>query len=227
MKKKTKALAYLRTSSKTNVGEDKDSHIRQLDAIQAYAKAAGYEIVLPPFYDAAVSGADPIDARKAFQGMLSHIAANPDVRTILVETANRFSRDQIVQETGCVMLKKLGIELIAVDSPDSFISDTPTAVLIRQILGAVSQFEKAALVSKLKHGRERKKAVTGKCEGSKSHQERNPQVVELVRTLRWINKRMQQRRSFRDIATLLAEAGHVSSSGKPYGPSAIKSMLDN
>jgi hypothetical protein len=34
--------------------------------------------------------------------------------------------------------------LVAADSPDSFLDSTPTAVLIRQVVGAVSQFEKAA-----------------------------------------------------------------------------------
>jgi hypothetical protein len=37
---------------------------------------------------------------------------------------------------------------------------TPTAVMIRRILGSVSQFEKAMLVAKLKGARERKKALT-------------------------------------------------------------------
>jgi hypothetical protein len=36
------------------------------------------------------------------------------------------------------------------DSPTSFLDDTPTARLIRQVLGAVSEFEKAMLVAKLK-----------------------------------------------------------------------------
>lgn len=227
MKNKIKGLAYLRTSSATNVGVDKDSDKRQLAAIQAYANRAGYEIVLPPFYDAAVSGADAVATRRGFADMLSFLAANPDVRTILVETASRFARDLIVQETGYAMLKQRGIELIAVDSPDSFVSDTPTAVMVRQILGSVSQFEKTMLVAKLKQARDRKKASTGKCEGRKSHAEKSPQVVELAKSLRWINKRMQERRSFRDIAKLLADQGHVAKSGKPYGPSAIKSMLDN
>ncbi len=52
-----KAVAYLRTSSRTNVGADKDSDKRQRAAIDAYAKASGYEIVAT-FYDAAVSGAE-------------------------------------------------------------------------------------------------------------------------------------------------------------------------
>ena len=48
--------------------------------------------------------------------MLTYIASN-GVRTIIVETANRFARDLIVQETGHRMLRGLGIELIAADSP--------------------------------------------------------------------------------------------------------------
>jgi len=36
-------------------------------------------------------------------------------------------------------------DLIAVDSSEAFLSDTPTAVLIRQILGAVSQFDADAI----------------------------------------------------------------------------------
>ena len=38
---------------------------------------------------------------------------------------------------------------------------------MRQILGAVSQFEKAMLVVKLKGARDRKRAELGKCDGRK------------------------------------------------------------
>jgi DNA invertase Pin-like site-specific DNA recombinase len=56
----TKAVAYFRTSSATNVGADKDSLKRQRQAVEAFAKRSGYEIV-EEFYDAAVSGADDIN----------------------------------------------------------------------------------------------------------------------------------------------------------------------
>ena len=55
------AIAYLRTSSAANVGADKDSDTRQRQAIAGYAKRAGFELV-GEFYDAAVSGKDPIEA---------------------------------------------------------------------------------------------------------------------------------------------------------------------
>ena len=50
-----KAVAYLRTSSATNV--DGDSEARQLEAIHTFAKSAGYAVV-EIFRDQAVSGTD-------------------------------------------------------------------------------------------------------------------------------------------------------------------------
>jgi hypothetical protein len=43
-KELTKAVAYFRTSSATNVGPDKDSLKRQRAAVVTFAKSAGYEI---------------------------------------------------------------------------------------------------------------------------------------------------------------------------------------
>ena len=45
-----KAVAYLRTSSAANVGADKDSDRRQREAIEAFARRAGYEIIPVPVY---------------------------------------------------------------------------------------------------------------------------------------------------------------------------------
>jgi uncharacterized protein YjeT (DUF2065 family) len=45
--------------------------------------------------------------------MLQRIAGN-GVRVIIVETANRFARDLIVQETAHKQLRRLGIELIVI-----------------------------------------------------------------------------------------------------------------
>jgi hypothetical protein len=61
---------------------------------------------------------------------------------------------------------------------------TPTAVLARQVLGAVAEFEKTALVPKLAAARRRKHMATGaKVEGRKSHVEARPNVVALAKRL--------------------------------------------
>src|SRR3954467_10800046 len=177
----SKAIAYFLTSSETNVGQDKDSLKRQREAVAKYATGAGYELIAE-YSDDGVKGADPVDQRPGFAAMMKHIAGN-GVRTIIVETASRFARDLIVQETGWRFLKEAGTTLIASDSPDAFLDDTPTAVMIRQILGSVSQFEKAMLVAKLKGARDRKKAATGKCGGRKNYAERSPEMVALAKKL--------------------------------------------
>jgi hypothetical protein len=61
--------------------------------------------------------------------MLERIAAN-GVRTIIVETANRFARDLMVQEVGWAILRDMGVSLVAVDSPQAFLDDGPTAKLV-------------------------------------------------------------------------------------------------
>jgi DNA invertase Pin-like site-specific DNA recombinase len=217
------AVAYIRTSSATNVGADKDSDRRQREAITAFARRAGYSIV-QEFFDEAVKGTDAVDVRPGFAAMLKLIAGN-DVQTIIVETANRFARDLIVQETGHRMLRDQGIMLIAADSPDAFIEETPTTVLIRQVLGAVAQFEKAALVAKLKGARDRKRAETGKCGGRKSYVERDGDMVALARRLHRYPVG-GRRRSLREVSAELASQGYVAASGKPFGVGAIARMIE-
>ncbi|WP_315797661.1 recombinase family protein [Bradyrhizobium sp. SZCCHNRI3043] len=214
-----KAVGYMRTSSATNVGQDKDSEKRQRAAIEAYAKAAGYQIV-DWFYDAAVRGADAVTERPGFSAMLERLLSN-GVRCIVCESPDRFARDLVVQLTGHDYLKRLGVSLIPASAPDFFLQDTPTAVMVRSILGAVAQFNKADLVAKLKAARDRKLQATGKCGGRKSYAEANPEMVQAARELSGQRPRL----SLRDISAALAERGFKTSSGASYSASAVKSML--
>jgi DNA invertase Pin-like site-specific DNA recombinase len=167
-----------------------------------------------------VSGADPVESRPGFADMLARISSN-GVRTIIVETASRFARDLMVQEVGFAMLQKLDIALIAADSPSSFLDDGPTSKLIRQILGAVAEFDKAMIVAKLKGARDRARRGGDKCEGRKSYSERSPELVAAAKALSAESPRL----SLREIAARLAADGYTPASGKPYSPSAVKSML--
>ena len=216
-RKQIPAVAYLRTSSATNAGPDKDSDKRQRAAIAAFAKAHGY-VIVEEFYDAAVSGADPIAERPGFKAMIDRIASN-GVRCILVESPDRFARDLTVQLTGHDYLKGLGVTLVPTSAPDFFTEDTPTAVLVRQVLGAIAQFEKTSLVAKLKAARDRKKAATGKCGGRKTYAEARPDVVLLAKQMH------DDGMSLRDIAAALAEQGYLTAGGRPYVASAVQAML--
>jgi DNA invertase Pin-like site-specific DNA recombinase len=223
-KNKKQTIAYLRTSSSANVGEDKDSDKRQRAAIEAFAKRAGYEIVAE-YYDAGVRGADAIESRPGFAAMLERIAGN-GVRTIIVETANRFARDLMVQEVGFAMLRERGIELIAADSPNAFLDDGPTAKLIRQVLGAVAEFDKAMTIAKLRGARERKRREDGKCEGRKPLAEKFPEAVKLAKRLRRASPKTGERMSLRKISAELAAAGHVNERGVPFNAGSILAMIE-
>ena len=217
------AVAYYRTSSATNVGDDKDSLKRQEEAVMSYAAANGIDVVRE-FYDAAVSGADPIQDRDGFSDLLAYVANN-GARKVLVENADRFARDLPIQLTGHSMLKKLGYELIPVDAPNHFTDDTPTAVMVRQILGAVSEFEKAQVVSKIRVARTRKRMETGKCEGRKSYQEMNPNLVREAKRLRRRNPKSGKRYSLQRIARELFEQGYKTSTGKPFASTQIARLV--
>jgi DNA invertase Pin-like site-specific DNA recombinase len=155
--------------------------------------------------------------------MLDRIAGN-GVRTIIVESPDRFARDVAVQLAGHDHLRKLGVTLIPATAPDFFTEDTPTAVLVRQVLGAIAQFDKATSVAKLKAARDRKIAAGEKCGGRKSYAEARPEMVELARQLR---RPDPDRRpiSLRKVAAALTERGYVASTGRPYEAAAIASML--
>jgi DNA invertase Pin-like site-specific DNA recombinase len=220
--KRVEAIGYMRTSSATNIGEGKDSEARQRKAIDGYAKSAGF-IIVEWFYDKAVRGADAITDRPGFAAILDRIAGN-GFRTIIVESPDRFARDLAVQLAGHDHLRKLGVTLIPATAPDFFTEDTPTAVLVRQVLGAIAQFDKATTVAKLKAARDRKIAAGQKCGGRKSYAEARPEMVKLARQLRRPDPD-RRRISLRKVSAALAERGYVASTGKPYEAAAVAAML--
>jgi DNA invertase Pin-like site-specific DNA recombinase len=225
-KKIQKAVAYLRTSSATNVGHDKDSALRQREAIAAYAKRAGFTIV-EEFNDEAVSGADAIEARPGFAALLDRIEGN-GVRVVLVEDASRFARHVLVQELGVTALQQRGVQVYTASGDELTATDDPSKVMVRQMMAAFAQFEKTRLVAKLAAARKRKREMIGKCEGRKGHAELRPDVVRLVKELRRAGAGRKPKSgvpSLRAIAAELAAHGHLNDRGRPYNPKSIAAML--
>jgi DNA invertase Pin-like site-specific DNA recombinase len=212
------AFAYYRTSSAANVGDDKDTVSRQRTAVEACARQLGYTIE-GEFYDADVSGADPVDSRPNFFAKLKSLLAN-STRTVIVENASRLARDLIVQETTYLRLKTQGIEIIAADAPHQFLAEGPTAEFIRQVLGAVAQLEKAMLVEKLRGARDRKSAKLGhRVEGAK-------RLGKLPRdAIRATQAAHEAGMSIRAIPAHLSALGFLSREGTPFGATSVARML--
>jgi DNA invertase Pin-like site-specific DNA recombinase len=211
-------VMYLRTSSSSNL--DGDSEERQKQAILSYAEDNAMQIVTGA-YDQAVKGSDMVVDRKGFGDLINYCIEN-DVDTILCENASRFARDIVVQEMGYRELQKLGISLIPVDAPDYFSSGSPSLDMIRQILGAVSQFEKSNLVSKLRGARERIRSKGRKCEGRKSLVEIYGSKIELVARKLYNNSSM----GYGKVSDALSKQGFVQpSTGRPLNKSQVKRLI--
>ena len=97
--------------------------------------------------------------------------------------------------------------------------------MVRSILGAVSQFEKEALVLKLRRARERKRATTGRCEGRKPTIP--PNVIQAARRLARRNPRTGRARSLREVAAELAALGMLNANGNPFGAESVRRLLKN
>ena len=176
-------------------------------AIQGFAKRGGFEIVAE-FYDAAVSGADPIQDRPGFAALLDRIEGN-GIRTVVVEDASRFAPELMAQELGITLINR-GVRLLTASGDDLTASEDPSRKMMRQIADAFAEYEKARLVHKLRHARERQRKERGKCEGRKAHSELHPDVVAEAKRLRGASPKTGERLSFRKISARLAEAGFLS-----------------
>lgn len=217
------SVAYYRTSSHANVGDDKDSLPRQSSKVLAYAQANGTDIV-KTFYDAGVRGTVPIHKRPEFKKLLAYAIEN-GIKRILVESSSRFSRDLMIQITGVKRLKEMGIELINVASPTQFTEDTPTAELIRNVLGAIDQYDHSSICLRLEHGRQKKIRKTGKCGGMPSYQDTNPELVREARRLYRKSPKTGKRRTLRSISKELYDLGFTSKLKNPFSTSQIKRLV--
>ena len=119
----------------------------------------------------------------------------------------------------------MGYELIPVDAPTYFTDDTPTAQMVRSILGAVSEFEKSSLVAKLKAARVRKRKRTARCEGRKPLVETNPELVREARRLRRANPVTGKRKSYQRVANELFELGFATANGTPFKREFVCKLL--
>jgi DNA invertase Pin-like site-specific DNA recombinase len=176
-----KAHAYLRVSGKGQV--EGDGFTRQLAAIKGYAAAHDIKVIRV-FREEGVSGTTDSADRPAWAELMTALHSN-GVKTILIERLDRLARDLMVQETIIADLRRNGFDLVSVAEPDLMATD-PTRILMRQLMGAVAQYDKSQIVAKLRGARLRKRAKEGRCEGRKpfGHYDGERATIERMKALR-------------------------------------------
>ena len=150
-----------------------DGPERQRNAIAEFCRAHKLEIVVE-FFEEAVSGTVEAVDRKEFGELLSYVDrhANGDGFAIVVERMDRLARDLMVSEVLLAECRKRRIQVFSADQGQMIdmaadgVDVDPTRILIRQIMGALAQWEKTNLVRKLRTARKRKRDAGIHCEGA-------------------------------------------------------------
>ncbi len=214
----TEAFAYLRVSGKGQV--EGDGFTRQLTAIQTFAKAQGIKIV-DVYREKGVTGTvDGMD-RPAWVELIERIMSSGG-EGIVIERLDRLARDLMIQEHILADLKRRGITIVSVAEPD-LCTDDPTRKLLRQIMGAIAEYDKTMIVLKLRGARQRKRAKGERCEGIKPYGE--------LAGERAVLKRIAAARASGDglqlIARMLNSEGVKPRQGKQWYASSVRSVLMN
>ncbi|EFK06766.1 resolvase, N-terminal domain protein [delta proteobacterium NaphS2] len=206
------AFGYIRVSGQGQV--EGDGLIRQEKSIKDYAKANGISIK-KIFRDEGISGT--LEERPALRNLLDLKKNGHDIKTVVIERMDRLARDLMVQEAIISDLQKKGFNLISVVEGPDLLSEDPTRKLIRQFLGAIAEYDKSMVVSKLRAARERKRASGEKCEGRKNYREARPDVLKAIRRLRRKPRGAgMKRRSYAQVAVSLNEQGIRTMTGKKW-----------
>jgi DNA invertase Pin-like site-specific DNA recombinase len=175
-----------------------------------------------------VSGTKDATDRPGLSDLIEHVASN-GVRTVLVERADRLVRDFIVSELILSEFRKLGVNVISADGGTDLTADSdedPTKTLIRQVLGAVAQFEKGVIVLKLRVARDRMRRREGRCEGRKPFGEK-PGEADILDRIRRLHRKPRggDRLSAADIADTLNSERVPTRTGRPWNRGTVWALL--
>ena len=216
------AFSYLRVSGKSQV--DGDGFTRQREAIKNYTDANNIEVV-DEFKDEGVSGTTEMSDRDGLARLLDRIEQN-GVRTVIVERADRLARDLIVGEVIRREFRQLGVTVYDASGTELTADDDPTKVLIRQLLGAIAQFDKSVIVRKLRAARDRRRKQDGRCEGRKPYGSTPSEKIILEQIILLRRKpRNGKRLSFQKIANHLNEDGCLSRTGCEWKGTTIRNIV--
>ena len=153
---RVRALGYVRVSTSDQAERGQGLNI-QRRGIREYCRAHRL-LLLEILGDEGISGVSGLQGRPGLAEALSRIE-NHEATVLVLYRLDRLARDLLLQETVVERLRLGGGSVISVSEPDVDSND-PTRILIRQVLGALAQYEKTLLKARMAAGR-RLKAERG------------------------------------------------------------------
>ena len=216
----SKCYGYVRVSGQGQV--EGDGLIRQEKVIKDYCKQNNLNLV-KIYRDEGISGT--IENRPALAEMLFSLEKNGfDIKTIVIERLDRLARDLLVQETIINDIKNKGFDLISSCEGDDLASNDPTRKLIRQVMGAIAEYDKNMTVAKLKVARDRMNTQNGKCEGRKNYNEVAKDTLKELKRLRR-KRKGRVRKTYREISEIMNDNGYKTLTGKSFNTKNVATIL--
>lgn len=159
-----KLCGYVRVSTEAQADKGMGLHV-QRDSIARWAANNGHTIAKWA-EDAGESGSNGMERRTGLAEAFGCLGERPRrVTGIVVARLDRFARELVLQETLLAEVRRLkGRVFSCAAGEDAYLEDDPgdpSRTLVRQILGAVSQYERAMIRLRLDAGMARKRAEGG------------------------------------------------------------------
>ena len=142
------------------------------------------------------------------------------VDSVVIEKLDRLARDLMIQENIFREFKRLHVTLISVFEPD-LCSDDPTRKMIRVILGAVAEWDRAMISYRTRAARERMRARGERCEGRKPYGHREGEKA----TLNLMVDMYMGGKNPTEICGVLNRAGHKPRDGEYWFPATVRKIL--
>jgi DNA invertase Pin-like site-specific DNA recombinase len=219
-----RAIGYLRVSSPAQAEDGRDGFPRQRDAIKAWCLAARATLV-EEHADAGVSGTVPLEGRDGLSRALER-CVELGATTLVVERADRLGRDLIVSEMAVRVFAEAGVAIVTADTGEDLTSadSDPSRKLIRQVLNAVAEYERSALVAKLRAARDRKRRNGGHACGNYRFG-RHPEKPEEAETLARAHELRATGLTLPEVAVALNAEALASRTGRAWTWPMVRDTL--
>jgi DNA invertase Pin-like site-specific DNA recombinase len=227
-----KVIGYVRVSTDRQAEKGFGLDVQER-AVRAWARQHGHRLTAV-FRDGGVSGSNGLDTRDGLADALQSLR-DRKAQGLVVPRLDRLARDLVLQETLLGEVRRLGGHVFSCsDAEAEFLVDDPadpSRRLIRQILGAVAEYERSVIALRLRAGRRRKAEQGGYAgdgsppygwqavEGQLVPAQAEQQAIVRAKALRAAGL------SLREIGDVLHAEGHSAKRGGRWHPQTLARVL--
>lgn len=226
-----RVVGYLRVSTDRQAEEGLGLHIQEA-SIRAWGEDHGPEIIAM-YRDEGISGSNGIDTRIGLADALESLRSR-NAEGLVLYRLDRLARDLVLQESLLADLWRIGCQVFSCSPAEgSYLSDDPddpSRALIRQVLGAVSQYEHSMIAMRLRSGRKRKRESGGFAGGQVPFGYRNKDGVLIEdrreqAAIARMKELQSQGRSLNAIARTLNEEKRRPKKSSRWDPKTVSRVL--